>query len=97
MIKRIVRMSFSPEHVEQFISIYTENWKHISGFPGCRHVELLRSVAEPSVFFTWSLWESEADLEAYRNSGLFKGIWASTRQLFNAKPEAWTLTEVLGN
>jgi heme-degrading monooxygenase HmoA len=41
--------------------------------------------------FTVSIWESEDDLNAYRNSELFENTWAKTKVLFNDKPEAWSL------
>ncbi len=91
MIKRIVKMSFELEEVEKFKSIYELNWHKIKGFEGCLHVELLQDRSSPSIFFTYSNWESENHLNNYRDSILFKTVWASTKVLFNQKPEAWTL------
>lgn len=91
MIKRIVKMSFELEEVEKFKSIYELNWHKIKGFEGCLHVELLQDRSSPSIFFTYSNWESENHLNNYRDSIVFKTVWASTKVLFNKKPEAWTL------
>lgn len=91
MIKRIVKMSFELEKVEKFKSIYELNWHKIKGFEGCLHVELLQDRSSPSIFFTYSNWESEKHLNNYRDSIVFKTVWASTKVLFNQKPEAWTL------
>ena len=91
MIKRIVKMSFELEEVEKFKSIYELNWHKIKGFEGCLHVELLQDRSSPSIFFTYSNWESEKHLNNYRDSIVFKTVWASTKVLFNQKPEAWTL------
>lgn len=91
MIKRIVKMSFELEKVEKFKSIYELNWHKIKGFEGCLHVELLQERSSPSIFFTYSNWESENHLNNYRDSIVFKTVWASTKVLFNQKPEAWTL------
>lgn len=91
MIKRIVKMSFELEKVEKFKSIYELNWHKIKGFEGCLHVELLQDRSSPSIFFTYSNWESEKHLNNYRDSIVFKTVWASTKVLFNEKPEAWTL------
>ena len=84
-------MSFELEEVEKFKSIYELNWHKIKGFEGCLHVELLQDRSSPSIFFTYSNWESENHLNNYRESILFKTVWASTKVLFNQKPEAWTL------
>ena len=94
MIKRIVRMSFHPGHIEQFKGIFRDNWQHISSFPGCSHVELLQDENNPSVFFTYSLWESEEAINRYRDSELFGRVWSATKALFNAKPEAWTVRQL---
>jgi heme-degrading monooxygenase HmoA len=62
--------------------------------PGCMHVELLKEVKEGQIYFTRSIWHHENDLNNYRNSELFKGVWTDTKALFDAKPEAWT-TELI--
>jgi quinol monooxygenase YgiN len=95
MIKRIVKMSFKPENCEAFKIIFETNWKKIKGFEGCSHVELLQDINNPEIFFTYSIWESETSLNNYRNSDLFKNVWSATKQLFNQKPEAWSVDQLL--
>ncbi len=95
MIKRIVKMSFKPQHIEDFKTIFKTNWQHIKGFKGCQHVELLQDKNNLSVFFTYSLWDSEESIENYRNSDLFNTVWLATKVLFNDKPEAWSVEQVL--
>ena len=58
---------------------------------GCKHVELMQDINNPTIFFTFSIWENPSDLEAYRQSELFKGVWAKTKVLFGDKPEAWSV------
>lgn len=94
MIKRIVKMEFKPEKVEDFKKIFETNWHLIAGFEGCKHVELLQDRMHPNVFFTFSLWEAESNLEAYRNSDLFNKVWSQTKVLFNNKPEAWSTNQL---
>ena len=94
MIKRIVKMSFMPDKVEDFKNIFRANWKFIKGFEGCDHVELLQDKMNPSIFFTFSLWQSEEHLNAYRSSELFNRVWTDTKALFNDKPQAWSVKEL---
>ena len=94
MIKRIVKMSFQPDKVEEFKTIFKTNWKFIAGFKGCSHVELLQDKIHPNIFFTYSIWENENDLNAYRDSELFEKVWGSTKVLFNDKPQAWSFDEL---
>lgn len=94
MIKRIVKMSFAPDKVEDFKEVFRTNWTFIRGFEGCDHVELLQDELHPNIFFTYSLWKSEEHLNAYRDSELFAKVWGKTKILFNDKPQAWTVKEL---
>ena len=91
MIKRIVKLSFEPNHISSFLEIFESSKHQIRQFPGCHHLELLRCKSPDNIFFTYSYWESEAALNDYRHSELFKLTWSKTKQLFNDKPEAWSV------
>ena len=91
MVTRLVRMNFKEEHVEAFLSVFGANKNFIASFPGCISLQLKRDINTPTIFFTISEWNSEADLENYRKSDLFKGVWGKTKVLFKEKPEAWTI------
>jgi quinol monooxygenase YgiN len=93
MLTRLVKMNFHPDKTEEFLKIFTANKKFIAAFPGCTSLQLKRDINTPTIFFTISEWNSEADLENYRNSDLFKSVWAKTKVLFNEKPQAWTLSD----
>ena len=53
----------------------------------------MQGEADRCVFFTYSHWDGEDHLDAYRNSELFRTVWRSTRKLFRAAPSAWSLTD----
>lgn len=91
MIVRIVRMDFDKESVDEFLEIFDLAKSKISNFTGCEHLELHQDVKESNVYFTISHWQSEDDLELYRNSELFKETWAKTKRLFSNKPLAYSL------
>jgi hypothetical protein len=84
-------MEFDPEKVNAFLDVFNTTRDKIAHFDGCSRVDLLTSIDKPNLFFTYSIWESEAHLENYRNSELFKQTWAKTKVLFSNKPEAWSL------
>ena len=94
MLVRIVKMSFKPEFVGKFLDIFEENKTLIRGFKGCAFLELYRDKLHTNIFFTYSYWNSETDLELYRNSDIFKSVWSKTKILFNAKPEAWSVDKL---
>lgn len=91
MIKRIVKMSFKPECIQEFTAIFNSKKQFIAAVEGCSHVELLQDIKHSNVFFTYSIWQDEYFLETYRQSELFADVWAQTKVLFNDKPEAWSL------
>ncbi|PQJ72343.1 MULTISPECIES: putative quinol monooxygenase [Polaribacter] len=91
MFVRIVKMSFHKEHIESFLSIFEEKKTLIRASKGCTLLELYQDKTTPEIFFTYSYWEKEEDLETYRNSLLFKEVWAKTKALFNDKPLAWSV------
>lgn len=95
MIKRIVKMTFRQEEVENFIELFYAQKEQIRNFKGCQSLELVRGVAQSNIFFTISIWESEKALEDYRMSELFKTTWAQTKVLFNASPEAWSTEAIV--
>ncbi|MBK9284577.1 MAG: antibiotic biosynthesis monooxygenase [Sphingobacteriaceae bacterium] len=95
MIKRIVKLTFREDKVEEFKSIFKENWLFIKNFDGCKHVELLQDQDNPCVFFTYSLWDDEECVENYRKSELFNKVWSSVKILFADKAQAWSVREIL--
>jgi hypothetical protein len=94
MLVRIVKMSFHPEHIETFLTNFEKKKEFIRKSKGCNLLELYREQHNSSVFFTYSYWDSEKDLNNYRNSQLFKEIWSNTKILFNLKPEAWSVDKI---
>ena len=91
MFIRIVKMTFDSTKVELFLENFNKNKEKIRNFEGCRLLELYRDKNTPIIFFSYSYWDSEKQLENYRNSELFKAVWAKTKVLFSDKPEAWSV------
>jgi heme-degrading monooxygenase HmoA len=86
-------MTFEKENIPSFERIFRTSSERIRSFPGCRHLELLQDADNPRVFFTYSHWESEEDLQAYRESDFFREVWGQTRKLFAERPRAWSLNK----
>jgi quinol monooxygenase YgiN len=92
MINRIVRLSFEPKLVNDFLAVFENSKNHIANFPGCHGLTLLQDANYSNIYYTYSLWLNESDLEKYRNSELFETTWAATKKMFNAKPMAFSTT-----
>ena len=91
MLIRIVKLTFKPENIASFERIFESSKSKILAFPGCTFLELYQDINHSNVFFTYSFWENESNLEAYRNSDFYKDVWQTTKTLFSDKPEAWSV------
>lgn len=91
---RIVRMTFDEHKIEDFLQIFNASKQKIAAMPGCNSVELLQDYHKNNIFSTYSVWNSEEDLNNYRNSALFGQVWKSTKALFCEKPIAFSLKEM---
>jgi len=94
MFVRIVKLSFHEENIPAFLENFELMKEKIRNAPGNRFLELYQDKNNKCIFFTYSYWETEQDLENYRNSELFDGIWNFTKKLFNDKPEAWSVDKL---
>tara|TARA_R110002050_G_scaffold74772_6_gene160326 strand:- start:93634 stop:93930 length:297 start_codon:yes stop_codon:yes gene_type:complete len=94
MFVRIVKMGFHEQNIAVFLKNFDDTKTQIRAFEGCTFLELYRDKNDSNIFFTYSHWKTEADLEHYRQSDLFKNVWNKTKPLFNIKPEAWSLDKL---
>jgi heme-degrading monooxygenase HmoA len=95
MFVRIVKMSFHEDKISNFLENFEVIKEKIRNAPGNRLLELYQDKTDNCIFFTYSYWETEQDLENYRNSELFFEIWTDTKKLFNNKPEAWSVEKLV--
>ncbi|MEQ9006874.1 MAG: antibiotic biosynthesis monooxygenase family protein [Ekhidna sp.] len=91
MLIRIVRMDFKPEKVKDFLKLFEKVENKIKAFPGCSHLELCKDAKLDHVYYTFSKWQGEEDLQKYRQSEFFEDTWAKTKVLFGGKPLAYSL------
>ena len=88
-------MHFKEEHIGKFLEIFQKHKAFIRNVPGCIHLELHKDINHPNVYTTLSHWEQEGDLEAYRDSELFKTVWGQVKLLFSDQPQAFSLEKIL--
>jgi len=88
-------MYFTETGAPQFLPIFETHKNQIRNFKGCSHLELLKDKNNRLCYTTLSYWNSEEDLEAYRNSPLFKNVWRSVKPLFGDKSQAFSLEKFI--
>jgi|SRR5690606_20563489 len=94
MIKRLVQMKLIYGKEVEFLRIFNQVRDKILSQPGCLELEAWQDdIDGQNGFWTVSNWASVEDLEAYRQSELFRSTWAALKPLFASKAKAWTLTE----
>lgn len=94
MFIRIVKLSFHEENIPAFLENFEIIKERIRSAPGNRLLELYQDKDNKKIFFTYSYWETEQDLENYRTSDFFNEVWSFTKKLFNDKPEAWSVDKL---
>jgi autoinducer 2-degrading protein len=93
MITRLVKLTLIPSKAKDFVDLFMISGPEINGFPGCRLLKLYKDINKSHIIFTYSEWDSEADLNNYRNSEFFKDLWKKARTCFSAPAQAWSLNE----
>lgn len=94
MFIRIVKLSFHEENIPAFLENFEIIKERIRSAPGNRLLELYQDKDNKNIFFTYSYWETEQDLENYRTSDFFNEVWSFTKKLFNDKPQAWSVDKL---
>jgi quinol monooxygenase YgiN len=93
MLTRVVKLHFDPAYLAPFLAHFETVKFQVAQFPGCRGMQLLQDQTDPCLIFTYSIWDSEADLNHYRDSPLFATIWPQIKPWFDQKAEAWSLNQ----
>jgi quinol monooxygenase YgiN len=88
-------MHFNEKGVEEFLAIFNTNKIAIRNFAGCLHLQLLKDPNDPLCYTTLSHWEKPINLENYRNSDLFEGVWRKIKPLFSRRTEAFSLEKFI--
>ena len=94
MFVRIVKLSLHEENIPAFLDNFEIVKDQIRATTGNRLLELYQDKINKNIFFTYSYWETEQDLENYRTSAFFNEVWSFTKKLFNDKPEAWSVDKL---
>jgi quinol monooxygenase YgiN len=91
---RVVKLTFKEEFCNDFLEFISGYQQEIRGRSGCQSLDFLRDRSNPCIFFTYSVWSQESDLDAYRESDLFQTVWSQVKTWFDSKPEAWSLNSL---
>ena len=91
MITRIVKLEFQEDKIAEFLAFFDTIKNVVNEFPGCYGMKLYQDIDNPCIIMTYSHWESQKNLNNYRDSEEFGTIWPKIKPWFNNKPEAWSV------
>lgn len=91
MLIRVVKMTFREGAVEDFLPVFDKYKERIRAAEGCTHLQLWQDVNNANIVFTYSHWEDEKYLLAYRHSDVFAEVWPKAKALFAVPAEAWSV------
>ena len=94
MLVRIVHKQFKAEEIDAFLENFESVKSKIRSFKGCQKLELYRDQEDPTRFFTYSYWDSEEDLNTYRESPMFETVWKKTTSMVSERAQAWSLDKI---
>lgn len=95
MFTRLVKLTIKEDKIEEFLTFFDTKKETIRHYDGNTFLEVYQDKYDSRVFFTYSIWEEEKFLDAYKNSDFFKEVWSYLKTLFDAKPEAWSVDTIV--
>lgn len=94
MVIRIVKLTMREADAEKFKNYFPSVSKIIRSQEGCNSLQAWQDIHHPNIFFTYSIWNSEDDLNNYRDSAFFLEFWRTVKPWFDAKAEVWTFDKI---
>lgn len=95
MITRIVKLTMQKDKIDTFTSYFDTVCNTIRNQPGCHKLQVWQDINQPNIFFTYSIWDGEQDLNNYRDSAFFGVFWKTVKPWFDAKAEVWSFNKLL--
>ena len=79
MLALVVEFGIKPAHVDAFDRAIVENARlSRETEPGCRHFDVCRDSADPTLFFLYELYDDDAAIEAHLRSPHYQAMNAAT-------------------
>lgn len=94
MITRIVKMSVKKDKVKDFVRYFEKYNEEIKIFDGCEHHDFLEDKNDASVFFTYTTWKSERQIERYRRSETHRLHKQKLQEFYEKDDSAWTVEKI---
>ena len=95
MVIRIVKLTMQEANADLFKKYFDTVHDIIRNQPGCQQLQAWQEIHQPNIFFTYSIWNEEQDLNNYRDSAFFLQFWKTVKPWFDAKAEVWTFDKIV--
>ncbi len=94
MVIRIVKLTMREADASKFKDYFPTVSSIIRSQEGCNSLQAWQDIHQPNIFFTYSIWNGEEDLNRYRDSAFFLEFWRTVKPWFDAKAEVWTFDKI---
>lgn len=95
MVTRIVKLTMQENEIETFKTYFATVCEIIRSQEGCHLLQAWQDIHHPEIFFTYSIWTAEEDLDRYRDSAFFLKFWKTVKPWFGAKTEVWSFNKIV--
>ncbi len=88
---RVVLLKFHSDQVKDALDKLNSIAPKVRAQRGCKFLEISQGFHDKSEIITYSYWESQNDLNVYRQSDFFRAFWKDIRVNFQEPARAWSV------
>lgn len=84
-------MTVKEQYIDSFrkrVPVISNEVRRVSG---CMHNDIFRDRNNDNIFYSYTIWSSEEDIERYLKSMYYKEIWGDIWDYFKKEPMAWKI------
>lgn len=84
-------MHIKTKDIVKFRDTFTNYQSQIKDFKGCMQHDIFCDKEKEEIYYSYTIWDSEKNLNKYRKSTLLKEINTNIIQYCSKDPQAWTI------
>ncbi len=94
MILRVVKMKVDLRKIDAFKLFMDNLHDEKLRLAGCLHFDYFNERQNPSIYYSYTIWEHEKYLKQYKKTEFSKEVLQTLRDLCVEEPQAWTIQNV---
>ena len=94
MIIRVVKIPIKDASINSFIKRIPIISNEVRRVSGCIHNDIFRDKMKENIFYSYTIWNSDEDIEKYLGSQYYKDIWGDLWDYFEGTPKSWKIDNI---